>query len=128
MANPVQAYVSTYVASLGAGQSGWATFSFCNTVGFDAEVPVEFALASAFSFSPTITAWRSTDGGASWESANQGTLLGVFAAPPTQTAQTLRKVVILENGQYLIGVMAGSHQNQSFSVKLGTVRLISAYA
>lgn len=126
MANPVQAFVNVGQTVGPVTQSGWATFTFAMTAGFEAHIPVEFAMTGDFSFSPEVWVRRSTDGGASFET--RGSIAAVIADDLLATDRTIRRDITLDTGWYIILVQAGSHQIQTFTVGLGTAHIITAYA
>ena len=129
MANPVLSWINTYAVGAGpATASSWLTFSFCMTQGFEARLPVEFLLTGNMSFSPEISILRSTDNGASWENLANRTLVGVFTNDVTNTSRTIRKVITLETGRYMILVQTGSSALTTYSAYLGTAEIVSAYA
>jgi len=131
MANPVLAWINTFVAGEGGTQSGFVSFSFAFSQEFQAKVPIEVALPNScnFSFAPEVWVFDSTDGGASYETDEQGTLEAVFQADGIATARVMRKNIILNQpGTYIVAVQVGSHQVQSFSAGLGTAEMITAYA
>ena len=131
MANPVLTWVNTYAAGAGpAGASGWMTFSFCMTQGFEARVPVQFLMTGRMSFSPEIHIVRSTDGGGTWETFAAKTVRGVFAndTPLDTGVRTLRKDIVVDPGMYLVLLMTGSSAQTTYSAALGTAELITAYA
>ena len=126
MANPVQAFVNIGQTVGPVTQSGWATFSFAMTAGFQALIPVEFNMTGDFSFSPEVHVRRSTDGGASFET--KGSIASILADDGLATGRLIRNDIVLDTGWYIILVCAGSHQVQTYTVGLGTAHIITAYA
>ena len=126
MANAVQAFVNVGQITGSLTQSVWATFTFANTAGFEAQIPVEFAMTGDFSTSPEIHVFRSTDGGATFET--QGSVYGVIRDDTLATGRTIRKDITLDNGWYQIRVMTGSSAVATYTVALTTAELITAYA
>ncbi len=127
MANPVQVFVGTYVGGGGTSGSTFLTFSFANTGGFDAYVPVIITSPGTTSISAgaEVTAYRTTDGGTTWETV--GTV-GVVFPKPTIAAQVQRRDLYLTTGQYLISVMVGGGNSTTWTAQIGTAWVISAYA
>jgi len=72
---------------------------------------------------------RSTDGGASFET--HGSLPRHVMTIPDDGAgaadRTITRTFSLETGHYMINIMAGSHQIQTFTVSLTTAHVITAY-
>jgi hypothetical protein len=126
MANPVQAFVNVNQTVGPVTQSGWATFTYAITAGYNAFIPVEFAMTGDFSFSPEVYVHRSTDGGNSFET--QGSLYALIADDGLATDRTIRKDIELDTGWYQIRVMGGSHETQTFTISLTTAHVITAYA
>lgn len=129
MANPYQAFVGTYVGGAGVAQSGFVTFSFANTAGFDAYIPIVMNCPGTTSISAgaEVTVYRSTDGGVTWETSPDGTLAAVFSRPTT-ASQTQRKDIYLSTGQFLIQVMVGGGSATTWTAQAQTAFLITAYA
>lgn len=126
MANPFQAFVGTYVGGAGAAQSGVVTFSFANTAGFDAWVPIVITSPGTTSISAggEVTVYRSTDGGVTWET--EGTFTAFFSRP-TVASQVQRRDVLLSTGQYLVGVQIGGGVASTWTAQQQTAWLITAY-
>lgn len=127
MANPIQAFVGTYVGGGGTSASTFVTFSFANTGGFDAWVPVIITCPGTTSISAgaEVTVFRTTDGGTTWETVGS---VGAVFPKPTAASQVQRRDVYLTTGQYLISVMVGGGNSSTFTAQLGTAWLITAYA
>ncbi len=120
---PVQAFHNTYSAKLGATQSAFFTFSFANTGGWDAEVPVKVLGGASISAGPEVYLMRSMDGGANYES--EKIPAGAFsrAASATQI-----KSIIIPNGHFLVAVMTGGGAVGTWSIDFAaTARVITAY-
>ena len=126
MANPVQAFVNIAQIVGPVTQSGWTTFSFAMTAGFQAFIPIEFNMTGDFSFSPEVWVRRSTDGGTNFET--KGNLISVLPDDLLATGRVIRKDIELDTGWYIILVMAGSHPVQTYTIALGTAHIITAYA
>lgn len=126
MANPVLVIVGTYVGGRGVAQSQFATFSFVNTGGFEAYVPIEVLNPGTTSISAgaEVTIYRSTDGGTNYET--DGTV-GVVFSKPTAASQRQRNAVILGIGQFLIAVQVGGGSAATWSASLGTAEVVSAF-
>jgi photosystem II stability/assembly factor-like uncharacterized protein len=127
MANPIQAFVGTYVGGGGCSASGFLTFSFANTGGFDAYLPVTITNPGTTSISAgaEVTVYRTTDGGTNWETV--GTV-GVVFPKSTTASQVQRRDLYLSTGQYLVAVMVGGGNSSTFTAQIGTAWVISAYA
>jgi hypothetical protein len=127
MAQPYQAFVGAFVGGLGVAQSGVATFSYANTNNFDAYVPIVLANPNTVNISAgaEVTVYRSTDGGATWET--EGNVHQAFSRP-TAAAQVQRRDLRLKTGQYLIGVQVGGGSASTWSALFQTAWVISAYA
>lgn len=126
MATPFQAFVGTYVGGAGATQSTFVTFSFANTAGFDAYIPIVITSPGTTSISAgaEVTLYRTTDGGATWET--DGTMSAVFAKPTT-ASQVQRRDVYVGTGQFLISVQVGGGTSSTWTAQVQTAWLITAY-
>lgn len=127
MATPFQAFVATYVGGMGVAQSGFATFSFANTAGFECHVPIVITHpgTNLLSAGPEVTVYRTTDGGATWETV--GRLDTVFPRPTT-ASQVQRQDAQLGTGQFLVSVQVGGGQASTWTVQQQTAWVITAYA
>lgn len=126
--NAQQAFVSTYRGALAGGVCANMTFSFAITAGYDAFVPVVIKTSHQMSFSPEVWVYRSADGGASWESAGEGTLSTVFPLNTAAADKTagISRCIALTTGQYLVRVITGSGTAATYTVSLETAYVISA--
>lgn len=126
MANPVQVFVSTYNGVGQQGQSGTVNFTFNNTAGFDAWIPIviQYPATVAFSAMPEVSVKRSTDGGNTYETT--GTLMAVFPRPVT-AGELARQDINVGTGQFLITVVTGGGVATSYSVNMQTAYVITAY-
>ena len=127
MATPFQAFVGTYVSGAGIAQSGFWTFSFANTAGFEGYVPIIITCPGTTSVSAgaEVTMYRSTDGGASWE--NQGTLAYAFPRH-TSASQILIQDIYVSTGQFYVSVQVGGGVATTYSANAGTAWILTAYA
>ncbi len=123
--NRQQVFISTYPGKSGSPQSSYVTFSFSNTAGFDAWIPIQVNYPAANSAGTEVYVYRSTDGGATYET--QGTLGMVFDRVASATAK--RDLVLRDPGMYLVSVLAGgSGSAATFSVDFGaTIELTTAF-
>lgn len=127
MAQPYQAFVGTYVGGAGVAQSGFWTFSFHNTAGFDAYVPIIITCPGTTSISAgaEVTLYRSTDGGVTWET--EGSPAGFFTKP-TVASQVQIDAISVGTGSFYIGVQIGGGCASTWTAQLGTAWVITAYA
>lgn len=127
MPNPIQAFVGTYVGGGGCSASGFLTFSFANTQGFDTYVPVTITSPGTTSISAgaEVTVYRTTDGGTNWETVGS---VGLVFPRPSLASQVQRRDLYLTTGQYLIAVMVGGGNSSTFTAQVGTAWQITAYA
>ena len=127
MANPFVAVVSTFVGGAGAAQSGNVTFSFYNTAGFDAFVPIQITNPGTTSISAgaEVTVYRTGDNGGNWET--QG-VVGTTFFRPTAASQVQRAGITLTTGQYLVSVQVGGGVASTWTAQMLTAQLITAYA
>lgn len=125
MANPFVVPVGTFVGGAGAAQSGNVTFSFYNTAGFDAFVPIQITNPNTGNVSAgaEVTIYRSGDNGTTWET--QGVFGATFARPTA--AQVQRAGITLSTGQYLIAVQVGGGVASTWTAQVLTAQLITAY-
>ena len=120
---PQQAYISTFAGTGSAGRSAFVTFSWSNTSGYDAEIPVTVKTPVNNSAGAEIYFVRSTDGGATYMTEKTPALFFVRASSSTQT-----NTLLLQNGQFLVAVLTGGGSSATFSVQFAaTARLITAY-
>ena len=121
--NAQQAFISTYAGTGANGQSAFISFTFVNTSGFDAEIPVTVKTPASVSAGCEVYVHRSTDGGASWASEKTPGMFFARAASSTQTG-----TLLLPNGQFLVSVLVGGGSSATWSVQFAaTARLITAY-
>jgi hypothetical protein len=128
MANAVPVFVSTFVsAGIGVAQSGFATFSFANSAGFDVYVPVFINSPGTTSISAgaEVTVYRSMDGGTNWET--EGWPARVFSKPTT-ASQLQKAGVRLSQGVFLVSVMVGGGCASTWTAQFQTAWIISAFA
>ena len=127
MATPVVAYVGTYVGGAGAAQSGNVTFTFYNSQGFDAWMPVKITCPGTTSISAgaEVTVYRSTDGGTTWET--QG-LVGTVFQKPTVASQVQVADVWVTTGVFLVSVQVGGGSASTWTAQALTAQVITAYA
>jgi hypothetical protein len=122
--NRQQAFISTYAGSGASAQSAFATFSFANTAGFDAFIPIKIIYPTNNSAGSEITVFRSMDGGVTYETS--GTLLLAF--PRLANATHVKMLVIRDPGIYLVSVLGGGAAASTFSYNFGaTIELTTAY-
>lgn len=127
MAQAYQAFVSTYVGGGGVAQSGFWTFTFHNTQGFDAYLPIIITCPGTTSISAggEVTVYRSTDGGGTWET--EGSPAGFFVKP-SAASQIQRDAIMLGTGSFLISVQVGGGCASTWTAQTGTAWVITAYA
>jgi len=125
MSNPVQAFVTTYNASLAGGVSAELTFSFAITQEFEAFIPIEVHVSANLSYGAEVRWFQSGDGGASWETV--GAIGTVFDILGGAAEHTKRQGFKLPTGQYLIQVITGGGTDATYTVSLQTAWVISAY-
>ena len=120
--NPVQAFVDTFNGSGGCLQSQSITFSFGITQEFEAWLPIVVITPADVSAGAEVYTYRSNDGGNTFETV--GNFVGAF---PLDGGVTMMKDVHVETGQYLIEVMVSGGSNNSYSARLDTAYVITAY-
>lgn len=121
--NPVQSFLSTYVASGASGQSLYVTFSFAITANFEAQIPVLMVTPAGVTAGAEVYVFRTADGGATYET--ELSIAGVFSRSGSATQ---RKDINVTTGQYLVSVLVGGGSSATWSVGLGTAWVITAYA
>lgn len=129
MSNPVQAFVNTFYAQTGTNESGNVSFSFAITAGFEAWVPIRvlYPNTTGISAGAEVYIYRSTDGGATYESVKN---YASFFPRPTVASQVDRRDIQLYTGQYLIAVQVGGNGAGvwgTWSIEFGTAWVITAY-
>lgn len=124
---PFQATVGTYVGGAGAAQSGFVTFSFVNTAGFDAfaEVKITNPGTTAISAGAEVVLYRTTDNGTTWET--EGSPASIFQKP-TVASQLQRRDVLIPTGQFLVSVQVGGGSATTWTAQFGTAVVVTAYA
>ena len=123
--NPVQTYVDTFNGTGGALQSGSITFSFAITQAFEAYIPITVITPAAVSCGAEVYIYRSCSGDSGpWETENEGSFVGAF---PLDNSATMRKDIHVETGQYLVRVLVGGGSAASYSARLDTAYVITAY-
>ena len=126
MANYIQAYISTYNAAQQGGISTSLMFSFAITQELQAELPIQIFVSANLSLPAEIRIFRSADGGANYETI--GRMREIFPSIADGAAShTLRRIIILDNGQYNILVLTNTGTAATFSVQLLTARLLTAF-
>lgn len=127
MANPYQAFVGTYVGGAGVAQSGFVTFSFANTAGFDCYVPIKITCpgTTTLSAGAEVMLYRSADGGITWETEG---VLGTAFPRPTVATETRRRMLYMNTGQFLISIQVGGGCTSTWTAQIETAWLITAYA
>jgi len=127
MANPYQAFVGTYVGGAGVAQSGFVTFSFANTAGFEAYIPLTMTCpgTTTISAGAEVTIYRTADGGTTWET--EGSLGAIFPRP-INANEVRRRLLYLGIGQFLIAVQVGGGSASTWTAQVGTAYIITAYA
>lgn len=126
--NPVVTFLSTYAGKGPVAQSTFITFSFCNTAGYDAWLPVKILSPATANISAgaEVSYFRSNDGGVSFETERT---VGLVFDRPGLSATQLRDLTLVEPGMYLIAVMVGGGSAATWSVDFGaTIPLITSYA
>src|SRR4051812_3681322 len=81
MARPFEAFVGACVMNACTTQSQYVTFTFDNSANFDAYVPITIGVPATADISAgaEVTVYRSTDGGATWET--EGNVQMAFSRP-----------------------------------------------
>ena len=125
MANRVLTRVSTFVGGAGAAQSGFVTFSFANTAGFESLIPVRITNPGTTSISAgaEVTVFRTADGTV-WESA--GNLAQVFARPTAASQVQIRDVQLLDAGRFIIAVNVGGGAASTWTAEVLTAEVVTA--
>lgn len=130
MTVPYFVYLSTYPGKAASGQSAYATFSFSNTAGFEAWIPIKIWSPNTANLSAGAEVYvcRSTDGGASYETVADAPLGAAFSKPAAAAIQ-LKDVLLRDPGMYLISILVGGGSASTWSIDFGaTIAQISAYA
>jgi len=124
--NPFQFFVSTFIGGAGVAQSGFFTFTFHNTQGFEAYVPIVITCPGTNSISAgaEVTVYRSTDGGVTWET--DGSIRRAFSRP-TAANQVQRADLRLNAGSFCVAVMVGGGCTSTWTAQDLTAWLVTAY-
>ncbi len=128
MAIAIQAFTNTFNANLGAQQSGNVSFSFAITAGIEAWVPIKvlYPATTGISAGAEVSIYRSTDGGASYETQATYTLSSFFPKP-TAASQIDKRDIYFTTGQYLVSVQVGGGTAAgTWSVEFGTAWVVTA--
>jgi hypothetical protein len=129
MANPILANVSTYVAGGTFVNTGAWTGTFYASGAFEERIPLIVTNPNTTTLSSPVmvTAYRSADLGATWETV--GSVVAIFPLP-SAAGQVQSREIVLDPGFYLL-VFANSNSQTctgSWSCMLGTALEITAYA
>ena len=126
MAQPIIAWVASILPTTSAGQSGSVTFTFQMTAGFEAYFNINAGLPGTTSVSagPEVDVYRSTDGGATYETI--ATVAAVFPTLPIATVQT--RQVLLTTGYWAIRLQTGGGVATTVSFQVNTAMVITAYS
>jgi len=129
MATPQTFYTGVFSTSGATGESVWFTASISIPQAFEAFIPVKYISPTNLSAGAECWAFRSMDGGTTYETTftTSGTLVGVFS--PTG-GTTMIKNINLPRGTYLIGILSGgAGVAATFSFQwASTVEIVTAYS
>lgn len=126
MATVFEQFVSTYIGAAGVAQSGFQTFSFDITGGFEALIPIMIRSPGTTSISAgaEVIAYRMADVGSSWETEGDPRII---FNKPTAANQIQRRHLRLTTGRWLVGVMVGGGSASTWSCQFGTAEVIASY-
>lgn len=119
-ATPVETWAATVQDGVGIGQSSSFTFTVNITQAWEVRIPVEVRFPTNVSAGPQINAYRSTDGGVTFDTVPLQPL-----GLPRQSGGSQRTTLRLETGQYAVQVLSGGGSAATWTVRVLTSELIT---
>jgi hypothetical protein len=121
VATPVETWAATIQAGIGIGQSSSFTFTVNITQAWEIRIPIEVRFPTNVSAGPQINAYRSTDGGVTFDTIPLQPL-----GLPRQSGTFARVTLRLETGQYAVQVLSGGGSAATWTVRVLTNELVTA--
>ena len=118
---PVETWAATLVSGVGIGQSQSYTFTVNITQAWEVRIPVQVFFPTNVSQGPQINAYRSTDGGVTFDTVPLQPL-----GLPRQSGTSNRISLRLETGQYAVQVLSGGGSAATWTIQVNTQELITA--
>jgi hypothetical protein len=120
-ATPVETWTATIQAGVGIGQSSSFTFTVNITQAWQIKIPIIVRFPTNVSAGPQIFAYRSMDGGVSFDTQPLQPL-GILRQSGGNQQVSLR----LETGQYAIQVLSGGGSVATWTVQVNTQEVTTA--
>src|SRR6476646_7694221 len=120
-ATPIETWAATLTAGVAINQSSSFTFTVNITQAWEIRIPVEVFFPTNVSAGPQINAYRSTDGGVTFDTVPLQPL-----GFPRQSGGSERLSLRLETGQYAIQVLAGGGSTATWTIRVLTQEIITA--
>lgn len=121
VATPVEAWAATLTGGTAIGNSSNYTFTVNITQAWEIRIPVNVLFPTNVSAGPQINAYRSTDGGSTFDTIPLNPL-----GLPRQSGGNARISLRLETGQYAVQVLAGGGSTATWTVQVNTQELVTA--
>lgn len=121
VATPVETWAATIQAGVGIGQSASFTFTVNITQAWEIRIPINILFPTNVSAGPQINAYRSTDGGVTFDTVPLQPL-----GFPRQSGGNERVTLRLETGQYAVQVLSGGGSSATWTVQVNTQEIITA--
>lgn len=121
IAIPVETWAATITSGVGIGNSSSFTFTVNITQAWEVRIPVQVFFPTNVSAGPQINAFRSTDGGVTFDTVPLQPL-----GLPRQSGTSNRITLRLETGQYAVQVFSGGGSTATWTIVVNTSELITA--
>lgn len=118
---PVETWAATLQGGVGIGQSQSYTFTVNITQAWEIRIPVQVFFPTNVSQGPQINAYRSTDGGTTFDTVPLQPL-----GLPRQSGTSNRISLRLETGQYAVQVLSGGGSAATWTISVNTQELVTA--
>jgi hypothetical protein len=121
LATPIETWLATISAGKGIGQSASYTFTVNLTQAWEGRFPINVLFPTNVSAGPQINAYRSTDGGVTFDTVPLQPL-----GLPRQSGGSARTSLRLETGQYAVQVLSGGGSAATWTVQVLTAEIVTA--
>jgi hypothetical protein len=121
VSTPVETWASTLTVGVAISQSTSYTFTINITQAWEIRIPVQVFFPTNVSAGPQVNAYRSTDGGVSFDTVPLQPL-----GLPRQSGGNARVTLRLETGQYAVQVLSGGGSAATWTIVVMTQELITA--
>ncbi|HSZ58557.1 MAG TPA: hypothetical protein VK797_23015 [Tepidisphaeraceae bacterium] len=121
VATPVETWTATIQAGIGIGQSSSFTFTVNITQAWQIKIPIIVQFPTNVSAGPQVFAYRSTDGGNTFDTQPLQPL-----GLPRQSGGLQQVSLRLETGQYAVQVLSGGGSVATWTVQVQTQEVTTA--